>query len=109
VQGSTSVEYLKEQHIDVTEFPQAEDTFRALQQGQVDVVVYDAPVLLYYASHAGNGKVRPVGSIFRTEDYGIVFPTDTRYRKRVNMALLKIKEAGIYDRLYQKWFGASGS
>jgi polar amino acid transport system substrate-binding protein len=109
VQGSTSVEYLKEQHIDVTEFPQVEDTFRALQQGQVDAVVYDAPVLLYYASHEGNGKVRPVGSIFRTEDYGIVFPTDTRYRKRVNMALLKIKETGIYDRLYQKWFGANGS
>jgi len=81
----------------------------ALPQGQVDAVVYDAPVLLYYASHEGNGKVRPAGSIFRKEDYGIVFPTDTHYRKRVNMALLKLKESGVYDRLYQKWFGASGS
>src|SRR4029077_1677520 len=54
VQGSTSVEYLKQHHVDVTEFPKVEDTFEALEQGHVDVVVYDAPVLLYYASHDGN-------------------------------------------------------
>jgi polar amino acid transport system substrate-binding protein len=108
VQGSTSVEYLKQHHVDVTEFPKVEDTFEALQRGQVDVVVYDAPVLLYYASHEGNGKVQPVGSIFRKENYGVVFPPESRYRKPVNEALLKIKEAGIYDRLSKKWFGGNG-
>jgi polar amino acid transport system substrate-binding protein len=107
VQGSTSVEYLKEHHVDVTEFSRVEDTFAALQAGQIDAVVYDAPVLLYYASHDGNGKAQPAGSIFRKEDYGIVFPSDSRYRKRVNEALLKIKEAGTYDALYMKWFGGN--
>ena len=43
--------------------------------------------------------------IFRKESYGIVFPTDSRYRKPVNEALLNLKEDGTYDRLYQKWFG----
>jgi polar amino acid transport system substrate-binding protein len=108
VQGSTSVEYLKQHHVEVMEFPRVEETFDALQRGQVDVIVYDAPVLLYYASHDGNGKVQPVGSIFRKENYGIVFPADSRYRKPVNEALLKIKESGIYDRLYTKWFGGTG-
>ena len=107
VQGSTSVEYLRQHHVDVTEFPKVEDTFDALQRGQMDAVVYDAPVLLYYASHDGNGKVQPVGSIFRKEYYGLVFPPDSRYRKPVDEALLKIKEDGIYDRLYMKWFGGS--
>src|SRR5436190_17124276 len=97
VEGSTSVEYLKQHQINVTEFPKVEDTFEALQQGRVDVVVYDAPVLLYYAAHEGGGKVQPAGSIFRRESYGIVFPSDSRYRKPVNGALLKIKESGIYD------------
>jgi len=109
VQGSTSVDYLTQHHIDVSEFSTADDAFGALQQGRVDAIVYDAPVLLYYASHDGKGKVQPVGSIFRRENYGIVFPADSRLRKPVNEALLKIKEAGIYDRLYVKWFGGNGS
>ena len=105
VLGSTSVEYLKQRHINATEFSKVEDAFEALQHDQADAIVYDAPILLYYASHEGNGKVLPVGSIFRRESYGIVFPTDSRYRKPVNEALLSIREDGTYDRLYKKWFG----
>jgi polar amino acid transport system substrate-binding protein len=105
VQSSTSVEYLKEHHLAVMEFPRVEAAFEALQQGEVDAVVYDAPVLLYYAAHEGSGNVEVVGPIFRQEDYGIVFPADSRYRRPVNGALLEIKESGVYDQLYKKWFG----
>ena len=49
--------------------------------------------------------MQTVGSLFRRESYGIVFPTDSPHRKRVNEALLHIKEDGTYDRLYAKWFG----
>jgi polar amino acid transport system substrate-binding protein len=108
IRGSTSSEYLKQHAIGVTEFPKVEEALEALQRGEADAVVYDAPVLLYYASHEGNGKVQPAGAIFHKENYGIVFPSDSRYRKPVNEALLKIKEAGTYDRLYQKWFGGNG-
>jgi polar amino acid transport system substrate-binding protein len=108
VQGSTSSEYLGQHAIGVTVFPQVEEALEALQQGEVDAVVYDAPVLLHYASHEGRGKVQPAGAIFHKENYGIVFPSDSRYRKPVNEALLNIKEAGTYDRRYQKWFGGNG-
>ena len=92
-----------------TEFAKVEEAYQALQQGQVDAVVYDAPVLLYYASHEGKGKVQTVGSIFRKENYGIAFPANSPLRKPVNEALLKLKENGTYDQLYAKWFGGSGS
>ena len=64
-------------------------------------------VLLYYASH--EGKVQVVGPIFRKENYGIVFPDKSPLRKRVNEALLKLRENGAYDQLYKKWFGGNGS
>lgn len=105
VQGSTSAEYLRQHSVDPTEFAKVEEAFDALRQGQADAVVYDAPVLLYYASHEGKGKMQTVGAIFRKESYGILFPSDSPYRKRVNEALLKIKENGTYDQLYKKWFG----
>lgn len=108
VEGTTSTEYLRQHAIGVTAFPRVEDALDALQRGEMDAVVYDAPVLLYYAAHEGKGKVQPAGAMFQKEYYGIVFPSEGRYRKRVNEALLHIKEAGTYDRLYQKWFGGNG-
>ena len=107
VAGSTSVEYLTQHLVDSTQFTKVEDAINALQDGHVDAVVYDAPILRYYASHEGSSKVETVGPIFRKESYGIVFPVDSPYRKQVNLALLQIKEDGTYDRLYEKWFGGA--
>ena len=109
VSGSTSVEYLRQHNVEVAEFAKVEEAYQALQQDQADAVVYDAPVLLYYASHEGKGKVQVVGPIFRRESYGIVFPDQSPLRKRVNEALLKLRENSTYDQLYKKWFGGSGS
>jgi len=33
--------------------------------GQADAIVFDSPVLLYYAAHEGKGKVSVVGPVFR--------------------------------------------
>jgi polar amino acid transport system substrate-binding protein len=109
VTGSTSMEYLRRHGVDASAFSKVEEAFQALEHGLADAVVYDAPVLLYYAAHDGKGKVQVVGSIFRKESYGILFPSNSPYRKRVNEALLKLRENGAYDQLYKKWFGGEGS
>ena len=109
VKGSTSAEYLHQHNVEPGEFAKVEEAFQALLAGDADAVVYDAPVLLYFASHEGKGKVQTVGTIFRKESYGIVFPNNSPLRKRVNEALLKLKENGTYDQLYGKWFGGPGS
>jgi polar amino acid transport system substrate-binding protein len=109
VKGSTSMDYLRAHNIEALEFANVEEALRATQHGSADAVVYDAPVLLYYASHEGKGKVQVVGNIFRKESYGILFPSNSPHRKPVNEALLKIRENGTYDRLYRKWFGSNGS
>ncbi len=62
--------------------------------------------LLYYAANAGKGKVEVVGSMFHEENYGIVLPNNSPYRKRINSALLTLKEKGIYQDLYDKWFNS---
>jgi polar amino acid transport system substrate-binding protein len=109
VRGSTSANYLEQHDIQFTEFGRVEETYQALERGQADAVVYDAPVLLYYAAHEGKGKTQVVGTIFRKESYGIVFPSNSRYRKPINEALLLLKEKGVYDQLYKKWFGNEGT
>lgn len=104
--GSTSAAYLRQQHIQVLEFTRIDEAYSALLKGQADAVVFDAPVLLYYVSSEGKGKVQVVGSLFRKESYGIVLPVNSPYRKPINNALLTLQENGTYQELYEKWFSS---
>ncbi len=104
IAGSTSANYLRKNNIQTTEVEKIESAYDLVLNGQVDAVVFDAPVLLYYASHGGKGKVQTVGSIFENENYGIVFSPNSPYRRQINNALLKLVENGTYQDLYKKWF-----
>jgi polar amino acid transport system substrate-binding protein len=103
------VQYLRLLNVEVVELANVEEAVQALDEHEVEAVVYDAPVLLYYAAHEGKGRVSLVGSIFRKESYGIAFPLQSPHRKRVNEALLQLKENGTYDQLYRKWFGGAAT
>lgn len=105
VTGSTAAKYLSAQHIEATGFAQITDAYAQLEKNQLDAVVYDAPVLLYYANTKGKGKVQVVGPIFNEETYGIALPSGSPLRKPINEALLEMRQDGSYDELYAKWFG----
>jgi polar amino acid transport system substrate-binding protein len=102
--GSTAASVLRELNAQVVEVTQIQDAFQALDGKAVDAVVFDSPVLLYYAANEGKGRVTTVGSPFRKEDYGIALPQGSPLRVRVNVELLKMREDGTYGRLYDKWF-----
>jgi polar amino acid transport system substrate-binding protein len=104
--GSTAAAFVRELRAQVTEVSAIDDAYKALLNKEVDAVVFDAPVLLYYAANEGKGRVHMVGPIFRKEDYGIVFPPNSPLRKQVNNALLSLREDGTYQQLYDKWFVA---
>lgn len=103
--GSTSAAYLRQQNVQALEFPKIDQAYDALVKGDVDAVVFDSPVLLYYAARQGKGKVNIVGPVFRKESYGIVFPQNSPHLRPVNAALLRLKENGTYQKLYDQWFG----
>jgi polar amino acid transport system substrate-binding protein len=104
IAGSTSANYLSQQKIEAKEFKQIDEAYTALNNTDVDAVVFDAPILLYYAAHDGKGKVQVVGSIFRKESYAIALPNGSPYRKQINNALLSLQEKGTYQEIYDKWF-----
>lgn len=81
-----------------------DDAYAALDSGEVDAVVFDAPVLQYRA--ARDASVRTVGSTFDTVRYGIAVHDDAdQMREQVNLALLELIETGAYDQLSTRWFG----
>jgi polar amino acid transport system substrate-binding protein len=90
----------------VVEVNDIADAYKQLLDKEVDAVVFDAPVLQYYAEHDGKGRVQLVGPIFRKENFGIVFPLNSPLRKEVDRVLLDLRENGTYQRLVRTWFGS---
>jgi polar amino acid transport system substrate-binding protein len=63
--GSTAAGYIKSLDVVPTEFSKITEAFTALENKQLDAVVFDSPVLLYYAATKGRNKVRLVGPMLR--------------------------------------------
>jgi len=105
IAGSISVDYLRSQNAQVRAFNQPGEMFQALQDKKVDAVVCNTPVLLYYASHEGKGLVRMVGAEFNIAPVAFLFQLGSPLRKRIDHALLKLREDGTYQQIYGKWFG----
>jgi len=106
VTGSTASDWLRNRGIAHEDVTSVDEAYPLLRRREIDAIVYDAPVLRYYALTAGKGRVRVVGSIFDREDYGIALAIGSRFRKPINLTLLEIREDGTYQRLYNRWFGA---
>ena len=70
---------------------------------RADAVVYDYPVLLNYVKE-NSDKVSLVQGMFDKQYYGFVFPKNSKLKREVDIAMLKLYEDGTYENLYKKWF-----
>ena len=106
ITNSAAAEYLDLQtNLFFRDYPTREDILAALDDNSVDAIIYDAPVLQYFASHEGQGQYEVVGEVFQKLNYGIALGQDSPYREPVNAALLRLYETGRYDEIYREWFG----
>lgn len=108
ISGSSAESFLKRSGQRAIGYPNLNDASVALANGNVKGVVYDSPMLHYFAAnHSASGFV-VVGPVFENQDYGFVFNLGSQLRKEVNSALVKLKFSGYLEQLKTKWF-SSGS
>ena len=105
IEGSTAAQYLNRRDIVYRGYSGLDSMIADFEAGKIEAVVFDAPVLSYYATHKGRDIAQMAGPVFRRENYGIIFPTGSPLVEDVNLALLELRENGEYDELYTKWFG----
>ena len=80
-----------------------------LAQGEVDAVVFDAPVLQFHVARQGEGRVTTVGPLFEKVQYGLmVSEDDIALREQIDLALLDLIESGAYKQIHDRWFGTFG-
>jgi len=105
VRGTTAEKYLLAHGVKVTAFEKIDEAYEALERHDVVAVVYDEPILSYHVKNAGASDEQVVG-LFERQNYGIGLQDGSPYRKRINLALLKLSEDGVLDELRAKWFGS---
>ncbi|KIC40694.1 glutamine ABC transporter substrate-binding protein [Ruegeria sp. ANG-R] len=106
IADSTAANFLNRREIEFTGYGDLQEMLTAFTDKELDAVVFDAPILSYYASHEGRRLATMTGGIFLRENYGIAFPTGSPLVEDVNQALLSLREDGTYDEIYRKWFGS---
>ncbi len=107
VQGSTSIENVREQapDADVTEFGTYSQCADAMSDGRVDAVSTDNVILLGLIEES-DGEFELVGNPFTTEPYGIGVPKDDdEFRAFINDRLAEIYENGEWAEAYERTVG----
>ncbi len=79
------------------------DAISKLENGEVDAVVHDTPLLKYYLNTNDNDLIL-LDSTYFPSFYGITFEQGSSLREKINVVLIDSIEDGSYDELVDKWF-----
>ncbi len=105
IENSTSDHYLKERRIKRHFYPSVLAGLTAIEQGKVDAMVYDAPLLTYLINRHFEGELEVLESLFELQDYGIAFPENSNLREPVNRAMLSIIHSPEWKKILEKYLG----
>lgn len=104
--GSTAAAFLDRRDLPYNGYADFSTLIAAFERSDLDAVVFDAPILAYYAHTKGHRTGQLAGAVFMRENYGIALPTGSLLSESINQDLLKLRENGTYDAIRRKWFGA---
>lgn len=98
-------DFLTNEGIAYTEFKTLDALKNALEQGTIDAIVHDAPIMQYYVKQDQTGIVRLAGEVFHPDTYSILLPENSTLKERIDQSLIKFKQDGTYKKLRNKYFG----
>ncbi len=108
IRDSTSADYLVRQGIAFKETDTPLDCLNLLRAGQVDAVVYDAPILRYLCLSRFRGDLKVLEATFEKQDYAIALRGGSPLREPLNRALLEAVTSPKWDVILQRYLGHQG-
>ncbi len=105
--GTESANYAKDNinAKELRQFPNIDNAYLELGTKRVDAVLYDAPNILSFMKLSGNTQFKTVGNQLKAQHFCIALPKGSdELRKKINTALQKLHDNGIYAQIYKKWF-----
>jgi polar amino acid transport system substrate-binding protein len=105
--GTTGEEYAKANAPDakIQSFDDAAAMFLALESNQVDAILQDFPINAYRATKMGTSAVS-IKFDTESEKYGFATSQkNTDLVAAINASLTEFRANGVYDGIFQKYFG----
>ena len=104
-ENSAMSKFLDNKNISYIKYKDFLAALAAVENGELDATIGDAPIVKYYVAHEGRGKVQLAGATFQPDKFGIALPTGSSLKEKINTTILAIREDGTYEQLQTKWFG----
>lgn len=108
IENSISDIYLKSRRLEGEYYDDIFQALTAIDEDEVDAMVYDAPILKYTIKERFNGKLDVLESLFEFQNYGIAYPENSALREPVNRAMLKIIHSDQWQKILKKYLGDKG-
>ena len=103
---SSSERYLLRQKVKPKAFTTVKEGLEAVAAKKIDAFVYDRPILQYHGVGDMNGKIKVLDAVFDPQSYGIGLPTNSKWREKINTALLKRQtDEAYWNELTGKYLG----
>lgn len=108
--GTTGANFAEELTNNVVRFNTVPEAFMELKNGGCEATLNDRPVNSYFLFKSGKDDFIELSDIGNGEDYGfVVSKKNQELLEKLNRGLLSVKQSGIYDQLYSKWFSSDSA
>ena len=88
IADTASAEWLREKFIDFASVEDLTAGLEALQRGRADALVYDMPILRYFARHNAHRDIAVLPRKFALNQYGLAVAEGSPLREALNRAIL---------------------
>ncbi len=105
VPGSTSEAFLHHNGISTRTFSRVKGGLNAVAKGDVDAMVYDAPLLKHFVKTEFEDLIEISPVTFERQDYGFALPENSQFREPVNRILLRVVRSDDWKRQLAYYLG----
>ncbi len=105
VAPSTSADYLRSIGIKPILFSHVRPALRALKDGKIQAMVYDAPILRYFMRGRLAADIRILPKLVQRQYYAFALPDGSPLRRAISDALLEEINSAPWHRLKERYLG----
>jgi polar amino acid transport system substrate-binding protein len=105
VRGTSTEDALARMRIKYTTVVSPKDGFEALENGTIDAMAYDRPILAWMIRQNSSSSIELTDVIFEQQSYAIALQNDSKLRKPVNVALLETEESDWWKDVLFRYLG----
>jgi ABC-type amino acid transport substrate-binding protein len=103
--GVQGAQYLQRRHIRFKDYKTVAAGLDALAAGDVEAIVYEAPILQYEVKQRGDAGLLVLDGTFDNHGYALALKQGSPIREAVNIALLQYTQSDDWSMVLAKYLG----